>query len=76
MSNQVVLTSYILARTTASLILKISHGYSVEDDGDPLVEMADRAMRNISETTAPGRFLADFFPICASLKFLRAILVA
>ncbi|KAF8134279.1 cytochrome P450 [Boletus edulis] len=50
-------------RSTEAFILKISHGYSVKDGNDPLVEMSKRAIRNISETMAPGRFLVDFFPI-------------
>jgi len=45
------------------VILKISHGYNVKDDGDPLVEMADRAMCNMSDVMIPGRFLVDVFPI-------------
>ncbi|KAN0091438.1 Cytochrome P450 [Tylopilus felleus] len=50
-------------RTTASLIWKISHGYTVKDDADPFVDLANSAMRHIPEAMAPGRFLADFFPI-------------
>ncbi|KAF8444934.1 cytochrome P450 [Boletus edulis BED1] len=50
-------------RTAASVILKISHGYSVKEDGDPLVEMADKAMHIFSIITTPGRFLVDMLPI-------------
>ncbi|KAF8550634.1 cytochrome P450 [Imleria badia] len=50
-------------RTTASLILKLSHGYNINYDGDPLVEIANRAVHSLSEVTSPGRFLVDFLPI-------------
>lgn len=55
---------------TGSVILKISHGYSVEGDDDPLVEMANRVTRNISVVTLPGRYLVDSLPICALLESL------
>ncbi|KAF8137074.1 cytochrome P450 [Boletus edulis] len=50
-------------RMAGSVILKISHGYSVKENGDPLVEMANRAMRNIAVVTSPGRFLVDLLPM-------------
>ena len=46
-----------------SVILKISHGYSVKDDNDPLVEMAEIAMNNFSLVITPGRFLVDVLPV-------------
>ncbi|KAG6375607.1 cytochrome P450 [Boletus reticuloceps] len=49
-------------RMAASVILKISYGYSVKEDGDPLVEMADKAMHNFSIITTPGRFLVGHTP--------------
>ena len=45
------------------MILRIPHGYSVKEDGDPLVEMANKAMHNSSVITTPGRFLVDMLPI-------------
>jgi cytochrome P450 len=52
-----------IRRTAGAIILKISHGYSVEDDSDPFVEMADKAMFNFSEVMVPGAFLVDFIPV-------------
>ena len=72
----IVLMRHILDRTAGSVILKISHGYSVKDDGDPLVEMANRAMRNLSEVMMPGRFLVDVIPICMFLYSFRFISAA
>ena len=58
------------------MILKISHGYTVKDDGDPLVEMANKAMHNFSVITTPGRFLVDMLPICTLSKSLCFVSVA
>lgn len=56
---------------TASVILNVSHGYRVKEDGDPLVEMANKAMRNIAVVTSPGRFLVDLLPSRTFLESLR-----
>ncbi|KAF8445000.1 cytochrome P450 [Boletus edulis BED1] len=51
-------------RTMAtSLGLKIAHGYSPKDEGDPFVEIASRIMQCFAVVTSPGLFLADFLPI-------------
>lgn len=50
------------------MILKISHGYSVQEKCDPLVDMANKAMHNFSVITTPGRFLVDMVPICTFSK--------
>ncbi|KAH0828099.1 hypothetical protein J3R83DRAFT_3758 [Lanmaoa asiatica] len=71
-----VLTCYILGRTAGSVILKISHGYTVKEDDDLLVEMANKAMHNFSVTTTPGRFLVDILPICTFSESLWSISVA
>jgi len=60
----IVLTCIILGRMARSVILKISHGYSVKDDGDPLVEMAGDAMNVFTMIITPGRFLVDTVPMC------------
>ena len=41
----------------------VSHGYTVTTDGDPLVELADRATREFGEAAAPGAFLVDLLPV-------------
>ena len=72
----VVLKWRVSGRTAGSVILKISHGYNVKDDGDPLVEMANRAMQNLSVVATPGRFLVDVIPICTFLHSVRFISAA
>lgn len=65
----------IPGRSTASLFWKISYGYSVKDDNDPLMDMASKAVQNLSEVTSPGRFIADFVPISKFLGSHRYVSV-
>ncbi|EGN98959.1 hypothetical protein SERLA73DRAFT_181707 [Serpula lacrymans var. lacrymans S7.3] len=54
-------------KTAGAIILRISHGYEVQDGIDPLVELADKALEQLSETAAPGAYLVDIIPI---LKYI------
>ena len=65
---------HLWGRSTASLILKFSHGYSVKNDG--VVEIANRAIHTISETMTPGRHLVDLLPICTFLEHIKSISAA
>lgn len=39
---------------------------SVAPEGDFFVKLADEALESFSVGGEPGRFLVDFFPLCAS----------
>ncbi|KAG6908024.1 hypothetical protein DXG01_006443 [Tephrocybe rancida] len=52
-----------IRRIAGSIILRISHGYEVEANNDPFVELADKAMEEFSLSTAPGAFLVDVLPL-------------
>ncbi|PBK62165.1 cytochrome P450 [Armillaria solidipes] len=56
-----------ISHRIVSFILSITYGYEVEEDGDALVELVDRAMASFSEVTVPGAFLVDQMPF---LRFL------
>lgn len=56
-------------RTAGAIILKLSYGYEILEDEDPLVELVDRAMKQLSEVTTPGAFIVDVFPL---LQYLPA----
>ncbi|KAG2356986.1 cytochrome P450 [Suillus spraguei] len=49
-------------RTAAAVILRISHGYEVKENNDPIVELVNHAMDQWSRVSAPGAFLADVVP--------------
>ncbi|KAF9483933.1 cytochrome P450 [Pholiota conissans] len=54
-------------RTVGAVILKISHGYEVEEKNDPFIEMANKATEQFSLATAPGGFLVDLVPFLRHL---------
>ncbi|KAF8225436.1 cytochrome P450 [Tricholoma matsutake] len=45
-----------------AVILRISHGYDIQETNDPFVELADKATEQFSLSTAPGSFLVDLVP--------------
>ncbi|KAF8076044.1 cytochrome P450 [Lyophyllum atratum] len=49
--------------TAGAVILRISHGYEVEETRDPFVELADQATEQFSLSTAPGGHLVDVLPL-------------
>ncbi|KAL5501302.1 hypothetical protein ACEPAH_8562 [Sanghuangporus vaninii] len=60
-------------RTTAgAIILKISHGYTIEPRGrDPLVDLADEVLDHFSRSAVAGAWLVDTIPF---LKYLPCCL--
>ena len=47
------------------MILSISHGYAVEQDGkDPLVTLADECLAEASLAFQPGSWAVDLIPAC------------
>ncbi|KAF7974983.1 hypothetical protein HWV62_10733 [Athelia sp. TMB] len=54
-------------RSTASLLLKVAYGYTVESENDSFVKIAEDAMLGFSKASEPGAFWVDNFP---SLKYV------
>ncbi|KDQ52240.1 hypothetical protein JAAARDRAFT_40360 [Jaapia argillacea MUCL 33604] len=52
-----------IRKSIGAVVLKISHGYNVQDSNDPFVDIADRANAQLSCSLAPGAYLVDLFPI-------------
>ncbi|KAJ7574455.1 cytochrome P450 [Mycena floridula] len=52
-----------LRRNAGGIILAVTYGWSVKSDHDSLVELFQDAIAIQSETTAPGRWLVDSFPL-------------
>jgi len=57
----------LLIRTAGAIILMISHGYSVKEHDDPIVDMVEAAVSQFSECVEPGAYLVDMVPLCKSL---------
>ncbi|KAK0480063.1 cytochrome P450 [Armillaria novae-zelandiae] len=52
---------------TSSVVMKIVYGYTVDQNGDPFVEMVDQALEGARIIGNEGVFLVDYIP---SLKYL------
>ncbi|PPQ96482.1 hypothetical protein CVT26_010476 [Gymnopilus dilepis] len=49
-------------KTAGAVILRISHGYEVQEKDDPFVTLADLATEQFSLSTTPGGFLVNLIP--------------
>ncbi|OAX31420.1 cytochrome P450 [Rhizopogon vinicolor AM-OR11-026] len=56
-----------IRHTAGAIILRISHGYEVQEKNDPFVELADRALDQFSRSTAPGAWMVDIIPSLAKV---------
>ncbi|KAG1741079.1 cytochrome P450 [Suillus lakei] len=56
-----------IRHTAGAIILRISHGYEVQENNDPLIDLADRAMDQLSRSSAPGAFMVDIMPLCKAI---------
>ena len=65
MYYQSYIQAYSFGRNAGAIILKISHGYTIEPKtADPLVELADEALIQFSLAAQPGAWLVDVLPTC------------
>ncbi|KAL9709236.1 hypothetical protein Ac2012v2_007590 [Leucoagaricus gongylophorus] len=54
-------------KTASAIILRISHGYEVQQIEDPFVTLADVATDQFSLATAPGGFVVNLIPLLRQL---------
>ncbi|KAI6001506.1 cytochrome P450 [Pisolithus marmoratus] len=54
-----------LRRTAGAIILRISHGYHIQEDGDPFVDLAGKVLDDFSRCTTVGAFMVDTIPALA-----------
>lgn len=57
------------SRTAGSIILLLAYGYQVTTDDDPILELAEEAMKGFTLVSEPNAFMVDNFPFC-DLVFL------
>lgn len=55
--------------TTSAVVLRITYGYTVQPENDPIVAMVTSVMDEFSVSSAPGAFMVDLLPI---LKYVPA----
>jgi hypothetical protein len=49
-----------------AIIVRIAYGYEAQEQGDPLITIAETTLNNFSRFTEPGAYLVDFLPLCKS----------
>ncbi|KAL0064815.1 hypothetical protein AAF712_008212 [Marasmius tenuissimus] len=52
-----------LRRNAAFVVMKVAYGYTINDDADHFVRIAEEGIRVGSLATAPGKWLVDSIPI-------------
>ncbi|KAJ7905810.1 cytochrome P450 [Mycena olivaceomarginata] len=49
--------------TSGAIALRITYGYTVRGEDDPMIELVNDVMKEFSEAITPGAFLVDLLPI-------------
>jgi len=60
-----------IRRTAAAIIMRISYGHKISDQGDIYVTLADEAMQGLAKAGIFGTFLVDYLPL---LKYVPSFL--
>jgi len=47
-----------------AIILRVTHGYTVQEGEDPFVKLADEAMHQFSMSSSPTSFMVNMMPAC------------
>ncbi|EPQ51236.1 cytochrome P450 [Gloeophyllum trabeum ATCC 11539] len=56
-----------IRRASTAYILRISHGYSLSDEHDPIVDVVEKATGQLSMLLVPGAFMVDILPFLKHL---------
>lgn len=51
-------------RSAGSTIVMISYGYKTQLPDDPILRIAELAMKGFAKASEPGAFIVDRFPFC------------
>ncbi len=52
-------------RNAAAVVMKVAYGYSIVDEDDFFIGVAEEAAQISGWALAPGRWMVDYFPICS-----------
>ena len=52
--------------SAGTIIIRIAYGYEAQQKEDPIIALAESAMRNFNRLRNPGTHLVDFIPLCMS----------
>lgn len=56
-----------IRRASTAYILRISHGYSLGDERDPIIDIVEKATGQLSVLLVPGAFMVDVLPFLKHL---------
>jgi hypothetical protein len=56
--------SLLLFSSAGTIIVRIAYGYQAQHKEDPVVVLAEAAMRHFNRLRDPGLYLVDFIPLC------------
>ncbi|KAG1753721.1 cytochrome P450 [Suillus paluster] len=56
-----------IRHTTGAVLLQISYGYEVKENDDPFVDLAERALDQLSRVSVAGAFFVDIMPSLAKV---------
>ena len=51
-----------------AIIVRITYGYEAQENGDPIIALAESAVGYFSDFNKPGAYLVDFIPLCMSIS--------
>lgn len=60
--------------SAGAIIVRIAYGYEAQHKEDPMIGLAESAMRTFTRLRDPGRYLVDFIPLC-TLECSRSLLL-
>jgi hypothetical protein len=65
---------YHIKKEAGAVILRITYGYTPNARGaDPLVDLAEKTMRDLGIAAVPGKWSVDVLPFCKSSIFHLSI---
>jgi len=53
-----------------AIIVRITYGYEAQENGDPIIALAESSVGSFSAFNEPGAYLVDFIPLCMSISYL------
>ncbi|KAG2117033.1 cytochrome P450 [Suillus discolor] len=56
-----------IRHTVGTVILRISHGYEVQENNDPFIDLANRVTTHASQAAAPSAVMIDILPFLAKV---------
>jgi hypothetical protein len=50
-----------------AIVVRITYGYEAQEQGDPIITLAESVMARFAKFCKPGAYLVDFISLCRSI---------